>query len=111
MKILFDFELEHYPEVPALDEKSKTTANEIREFLFQRFDAFKEQMAEQEKERGAFVILIFLEGDAQIGYHKYTDELTKKLQESLSQNDIDFLNIQLGMVTKPSLVKGVKSSS
>ena len=103
MRVLFDFELEHYPQAPALNQKSQAATDEIRRFISQRFDELKLQIAKEEKERGAFVLLIFLEGDAQIAYYKYTDELTKKMQDSLSQDDIDYLNIRLGRVARPSL--------
>lgn len=95
--ILYDFEIEDFPHSRELNDTTERLLSELRIFLIQRFKVLAEDMAKEEEERGAFIVIYLLDREnlGSIGYHNYSEDLLKKLKSSITDEDVRYINLKL----------------
>jgi hypothetical protein len=97
MMILYDFEVANFPDGPQFNEITEKIRSDLRVFVMQRFKPLADEMSAEETLYGAFTV-IYLEDEelfGQIQFIDYSDDLVKKLQASLTDDDVRFIHLKI----------------
>jgi hypothetical protein len=97
MMILYDFEVKDYPFERQLNELTEKILSDLRVFVMQRLKPLANEMALEERENKAFVIIYLLDEElyGQIQFIDYSDVLAEKLKASLTDDDVRYIHLKI----------------
>lgn len=95
MKIYFDIEVKYIDRLERLSDKSKYLLQELKRFITQRFDVFKDEIEQEETDHDAYIVFVLLESPMFLSFTNFSDPLRQKMSESFTEDDMNYITMKI----------------
>jgi len=97
MMILYDFEINDYPKERQYNDIIEKILSELRVFVMQRLRPLSDDMAVEEQAFGAFSVIYLEDRElfGQIEFIDYSENLTEKLKNCLTDEDVRYIHLKI----------------